>query len=133
MYEGAVTFLEQCGYERYEVSNYAKKGSSSKSQHNEAYWCGSQYVGIGPGAHSRFFPVGGDSREARVQVLDPRIWLELVEKHGHATHRRQRQSQIEILAELISTSMRTFKGLEQGRYVIKDSNVVMNLQWTLFL
>ena len=40
------------GYARYEISNYAKNGMSSR--HNLRYWLGEQYLGFGPGAHSYF-------------------------------------------------------------------------------
>lgn len=43
-------FLEKCGYERYEISNFCKKGL--KSRHNLKYWLGEDYLGIGPAAHS---------------------------------------------------------------------------------
>ncbi len=39
------------GYNHYEISNYAKDGEESK--HNMKYWCGSDYFGFGPSAHSR--------------------------------------------------------------------------------
>ncbi len=42
--------LRRHGFERYEISNYARDGLRSK--HNEAYWLGSDYLGIGAGAHS---------------------------------------------------------------------------------
>jgi oxygen-independent coproporphyrinogen III oxidase len=42
--------LREKGFERYEVSNYAKPGMESK--HNTAYWIGVDYLGIGAGAHS---------------------------------------------------------------------------------
>lgn len=37
-------------FERYEVSNYARKGYESK--HNLVYWTGGEYIGFGAGAHS---------------------------------------------------------------------------------
>lgn len=38
------------GYEQYELSNYCKNENYSK--HNTAYWFGTNYLGIGPAAHS---------------------------------------------------------------------------------
>ncbi|MBI2257808.1 MAG: radical SAM family heme chaperone HemW [Flavobacteriia bacterium] len=47
-------FLENIGFEQYEISNYAKNNSYSK--HNSSYWMGKEYLGIGPSAHSFHFP-----------------------------------------------------------------------------
>jgi oxygen-independent coproporphyrinogen-3 oxidase len=42
--------LEGAGVMQYEVSNYAQPGS--EAIHNSAYWTHTNYLGLGPGAHS---------------------------------------------------------------------------------
>ncbi len=48
--EMAMTTLERAGYDHYEISNYASPGF--RSEHNQAYWRGADYVGLGPSAFS---------------------------------------------------------------------------------
>lgn len=50
MYLGGVEVLRRKGFERYEVSNFAKPGF--ESVHNRNYWQRGEYAGFGPGAHS---------------------------------------------------------------------------------
>lgn len=52
MAELVATLLPARGYERYEISNYAKPGHHSR--HNLRYWLGEKYLGFGPAAHSFF-------------------------------------------------------------------------------
>ena len=47
-YRLATSFLRKNGYERYEVSNFAKRGYYS--QHNLMYWHNQHYYGVGLGA-----------------------------------------------------------------------------------
>lgn len=46
----AVMKLKQAGFERYEVSNFARPGFESR--HNYTYWTGGEYLGLGSAAHS---------------------------------------------------------------------------------
>ncbi len=50
MYELTGKLLEEAGYTRYEISNYAKEGFESR--HNSSYWKGTEYLGLGLGASS---------------------------------------------------------------------------------
>ncbi|KAJ8318166.1 hypothetical protein KUTeg_003257 [Tegillarca granosa] len=67
----------------------------AESSHNQSYWRGMQYIGIGPGAHGRFMPVDKTQREARVQTLDPKSWMLEVEKFGHGTRKIHTQTKLE--------------------------------------
>lgn len=50
MYQRTKQLLHEQGYERYEISNYAKKGFECR--HNIVYWTRGDYVGFGLGASS---------------------------------------------------------------------------------
>lgn len=50
MHRKGMEFLEQLGYARYEISNYAKPGFASR--HNLNYWDNGQYLGLGLNSHS---------------------------------------------------------------------------------
>ncbi|MBM7614666.1 radical SAM family heme chaperone HemW [Alkaliphilus hydrothermalis] len=50
MYHEAINFLQQEGYQHYEISNFSKPGY--QCQHNLTYWHNQSYLGLGAGAHS---------------------------------------------------------------------------------
>lgn len=52
MYYMTKAFLREQGYERYEISNYARPGRECR--HNIGYWTGVEYLGLGLGASSYF-------------------------------------------------------------------------------
>jgi oxygen-independent coproporphyrinogen-3 oxidase len=67
-YDRIVDRLTEAGWERYEVSNFARPGH--RSRHNEAVWRGGYYAGLGPGAHG-FRPDGTRTTTTR----DVDAWL----------------------------------------------------------
>ncbi len=50
MYHYTKEYLHSCGYERYEISNYAKPGRECR--HNLTYWTCGEYIGFGQSAAS---------------------------------------------------------------------------------
>ncbi len=52
MSEEIHSFLNNRGYSQYEISNYAKPGY--ESVHNNIYWSGDHFLGLGVSAHSYF-------------------------------------------------------------------------------
>lgn len=68
-------YLAEQGYDRYEVSAYARDGLASR--HNLNYWAFADYIGIGAGAHGKFTlpPEGRIIRTQRTRT--PRDYLGL--------------------------------------------------------
>lgn len=118
MYQLAVETLTANGFHRYEVANFAKTGAESR--HNLSYWYGSQYIGVGPGAHGRFIPAGNGNglRQARVQTLEPNQWMTEVETRGHGTRKEVMQTKFEVLEEVLMMSLRTADGLSSENWKI---------------
>ena len=59
------------GFERYEVSAYAKPGA--RCRHNMNYWEFGDYLGLGPGAHGKLSFHDRIVREARLR--NPESWM----------------------------------------------------------
>ncbi|NLZ82422.1 MAG: radical SAM family heme chaperone HemW, partial [Clostridiales bacterium] len=52
IYHRTKELLKENGYNRYEISNYSRKGYECR--HNISYWVGTEYLGLGLGASSLF-------------------------------------------------------------------------------
>ncbi len=71
------------GLVRYEISNYAVPGQ--EAQHNSAYWQHENYLGMGPAAHSFYWPAGGSNAMRWYHPSDIHSWTRLV---GSETYRK---------------------------------------------
>ncbi|MBP5697936.1 MAG: radical SAM family heme chaperone HemW, partial [Alphaproteobacteria bacterium] len=73
LYDNTISYLRERGFERYEVSNFAKD-ENNQSVHNLVYWQGGDYIGIGEGAHGRFIHQGkiyASTNGKQLEVLTP--------------------------------------------------------------
>jgi oxygen-independent coproporphyrinogen-3 oxidase len=96
-------WLEDAGYEHYEISNFAKPGF--RSRHNSSYWQGKKYLGVGPSAHS----FDGNSRQWNVSNNQQYI--------ASISNRiipfvKEVLAPVQKLNEYIMTSLRTGEGLD---------------------
>ncbi|XP_062979286.1 radical S-adenosyl methionine domain-containing protein 1, mitochondrial [Elgaria multicarinata webbii] len=117
MYECARHILQDAGFRQYEVSNFARNGAFST--HNISYWQGSQYIGLGPGAHGRFVPWGDGKihREVRIQTLEPDIWMKEVLAVGHGTRKQTALSELDVLEEVLMMGLRMNAGITHQHWL----------------
>ncbi len=78
MQELVVEKLATAGFERYEVSAYAKNSSGAKNRcaHNVNYWQFGDYVGIGCGAHGKISSADSGRIVRRCKQKHPARYLE---------------------------------------------------------
>ncbi|MCD8566310.1 MAG: radical SAM family heme chaperone HemW [Burkholderiaceae bacterium] len=67
-----VEVVEKAGWKRYEVSAYARRGAQCR--HNLNYWTFGDYLGVGPGAHSKISFPDRIIRQARTR--NPQQWMQ---------------------------------------------------------
>ncbi len=96
----------------YEVSNYAAPGEESR--HNLAYWKGSDYVGVGPGAHGRLTTEG--RRIATQTLKSPERWLEQVERSGNGVEIWQDVPPQDEMTERVMMGLRLAEGIDCRRF-----------------
>ena len=86
MEQMVVDLSAQAGFERYEVSAYAKPGQQCR--HNRNYWEFGDYLGVGPGAHAKLsFP---DRIERHAKLRNPESWMQasLKRDQSHLAEKR---------------------------------------------
>ena len=103
LYNDVVKYLADIGFLRYEISNFAKRGSECK--HNQVYWTLGEYLGFGLAAHS--FVDG--KRIANSSCFEKY----LSQKNAHRTHV---VSQDEAKEEFVMLALRTREGIDLKKY-----------------
>ena len=100
-----MSFLEDSGYDHYEVSNYARP--SCRSRHNSAYWHHHNYLGFGPSAHS--FWVDARSGEAWrwANVRQVGGYCDLLWREGSPVAMAEELGTRELVNEMIFLGLRS--------------------------
>jgi oxygen-independent coproporphyrinogen-3 oxidase len=104
--------LADAGLPAYEVSNHARPGAECR--HNLVYWRSGDYLGVGPGAHGRLTIAG--QRLALSQHRAPEVWLERVERRGHATRGESALADAERLQEFVMMGLRLRDGIARSAF-----------------
>jgi putative oxygen-independent coproporphyrinogen III oxidase len=102
LYEWTNAYLEKNGYNRYEISNYSQP--EQECVHNLCYWNYGEYLGIGPGAHSRVHSEEGIS--AVMMHHKPDKWLDSIALNGHGIQNNTHLTILEIIEEFIMMGTR---------------------------
>jgi len=117
MYEWTTKYLKELGFDRYEISNYAKSGEECR--HNLTYWNYEEYLGIGPGAHSRLKNYRAvkqhltliTSTTGIMMWHKPEKWLKSVQEHGCGVQSVDILSNEEIIQEFFMMGLRLKAGV----------------------
>ncbi|MCW5771825.1 MAG: coproporphyrinogen III oxidase [Rhodospirillaceae bacterium] len=112
LYEITRDQLGAAGLPAYEISNHARPGAESR--HNLVYWRYGDYAGIGPGAHGRL--TIGDAKFAMRQHRAPEVWLERIERDGHAETDRSVLAHDERGREMLLMGLRLAEGVARARF-----------------
>ncbi len=107
MYREMSNILSENGYNKYEISNFAKTGR--KSRHNLKYWEYDDYIGIGPAAHSFFGGVrSSHSRDIEAYIAGEDIIDDTQKIEGD-----------EAVSEYVMLAMRLSRGVDIAKFKAK--------------
>ena len=108
LFEMTNATMEEAGLAAYEVSNYARNGH--ECQHNLTYWQAQDWLGIGPGAHSRFDHQG--QRIGLATRRSPQSWLEMTARCGHAIETESVETPADWASEMLMMGLRLKAGVD---------------------
>ncbi len=103
----------------YEISNHAYLGEECK--HNLVYWNYGDFLGIGPGAHSRI------NNQALTSIYNPENWLNKVLSGEEPYQDKAQLSEEEVLSEFMLMGLRLKEGIEEKRLFHKTQKKFKDL------
>ncbi len=130
MQETIVTLAQGAGFERYEVSAFAKPGA--RSRHNVNYWEFGDYLGLGPGSHGKLSFHDRIERQARQR--NPENWMRsaLARDATHIAEKRQLKT-AELPFEFMLNALRLEKGVAATLYTERCGLPIASMNKALLL
>ncbi len=115
MYLMAMERSEAHGFERYEVSNFARQGK--QCAHNRLYWEGNSWLGVGAGAHG-FISANGSPHFGRRwwNLRTPQDYIVAVEAGLLPEDGAEEIDLQKAITEEFLLSLRTSAGLQRSRF-----------------
>lgn len=119
MYDTMMAGLKELGFERYEISNFAK--DNSYSRHNLKYWHYVEYLGFGAGAHSFY---DGIRRSNNRNVMP---YIQSVDRYTMPTIDTETITVERAQEDFCFLALRTKWGLDEQKFEDKFGVSVHNL------
>ncbi len=119
MYDYCVNFLKKHGYERYEISNFAKNGKASR--HNTKYWLLEDYIGIGAGAHSLY------KGKRFSKIPDVRKYIDEILKGNDAVNELNTIIMQEQMSEFVFLGLRMTDGIDTEKFYKKFGTSIYDI------
>ncbi|MEQ2563406.1 radical SAM family heme chaperone HemW [Ventrimonas sp. CLA-AP-H27] len=120
MYHLTKEMMAAHGYDRYEISNYAKKGYECR--HNIGYWTGVEYLGLGLGASSYTYGY----RYHNTENLQEYLSLNLYEG-GAAARDIEELSLEDKMEEFMFVGLRMMKGVSGSEFLDRFGQNMWNV------
>lgn len=116
----ALDHLTAGGFEHYEISNYARPGH--RSLHNQSYWRGADYLGLGPSAFST-------SRRVRWKnIADTAGYMRLLGEGRLPIVESEELDDRKWLIERVALELRTAEGLPLERIAPEQAGALQTLR-----
>lgn len=117
MYYMTKRILSDNGYERYEISNYAKRGYECR--HNTAYWERDDYLGLGLGASSCMDNIRTKNVtdiEEYMKIFDEAYLEHINEKGARDEAETEILTKEDMMAEFMFLGLRMTKGISKKKF-----------------
>ena len=108
-------YTEKMGYQRYEVSNFARPGFACR--HNIGYWTEVPYVGFGLGAASHF----EEFRWSNTRSMEEYLAADLSREEGFSMIRKELHQQTvkEEMEEFMFLGLRLVEGVSEQEFLLR--------------